>query len=440
MTFDGSHHYAYDPEGRLIQVDPGTTPTATYVYDALGRRVQKVSGGSTVNYVYDLSGGVVAEVTAGVWSRGFVYLNGAAIAQYLGGSTQFFHKDHLGSTRLLTSPNQSLSDNMDFLPFGEQGSGDTGTTHKFTGDERDAETGLDHTLFRKYSSSLGRWTSPDPLYGDVTNPQSLNRYTYVLNNPLAFNDPTGLVCDGANQSWWGSGPLADGTGIFTQDDCTASGGSWGGPGVPPDNGPSNPALSGVCPAQYVSCTFQPNGNVIANSGGGSGYIFYTAPYQDSANGLGYFWAPVVFVGGDSGDGNGSGLSIPTPAEAATKFCEDHGQVASTIRGTNIPITASLSATAGPVNYNTKNEITPVIPAFPWPEWLSFGAGVDVGINVPAGSAPSWSAGLGKNLGISFFSNAKGKTTGVNLNIGLSVGPPVTVSPGSANACGLRAGG
>jgi hypothetical protein len=143
---------------------------------------------------------------------------------------------------------------------------------------------------------------------------------------------------------------------------------------------------------------------------------------------------------NSSGGNTSGPSIPTPAEAATKFCEDHGQIASTIRGTNIPITASLSATAGPVNYNTKNEITPVIPAFPWPEWLSFGAGVDVGINVPAGSAPSWSIGLGKNLGVSFFTNAKGRTTGVNLNIGLSIGPPVTVSPGSANACGLRAGG
>jgi hypothetical protein len=159
--------------------------------------------------------------------------------------------------------------------------------------------------------------------------------------------------------------------------------------------------------------------------------------------IGYLAGPSsdsVSSQGSSGASGSGHHATETPAEAATKFCEDHGQVASTIRGTNIPITASLSATAGPVNYNTKNEITPVIPAFPWPEWLSFGAGVDVGINVPTGSAPSWSIGLGKNLGVSFFTDAQGKTTGVNINIGLSIGPPVTVSPGSANACGLRAGG
>ena len=43
-----------------------------------------------------------------------------------------------------------------------------------------------------YSSGLGRWLSPDPLAGDITNPQSLNRYAYVLNNPCNFLDPFGL--------------------------------------------------------------------------------------------------------------------------------------------------------------------------------------------------------------------------------------------------------
>ena len=50
----------------------------------------------------------------------------------------------------------------------------------------------DHTLFRKYASNLCRWLSPDPLAGDITNPQSLNRYSYVLNNCTNLTDPLGL--------------------------------------------------------------------------------------------------------------------------------------------------------------------------------------------------------------------------------------------------------
>jgi RHS repeat-associated protein len=58
--------------------------------------------------------------------------------------------------------------------------------------ERDAETGNDHAWFRYYEQNLGRWMSPDPLAGDITNPQSLNRYAYALNNPTTLLDPSGL--------------------------------------------------------------------------------------------------------------------------------------------------------------------------------------------------------------------------------------------------------
>jgi RHS repeat-associated protein len=62
----------------------------------------------------------------------------------------------------------------------------------FTGKERDSESGLDNFDFRYNSSSLGRFMSPDPLGGYISNPQSLNRYTYVRNNPLNLVDPFGL--------------------------------------------------------------------------------------------------------------------------------------------------------------------------------------------------------------------------------------------------------
>ena len=75
------------------------------------------------------------------------------------------------------------------------GAGDT-NRRKYGLLERDDVTGLDHTWFRKYESFAGRWTSPDPYRGSMSigNPQTLNRYSYVLNDPVNFIDPTGLDC------------------------------------------------------------------------------------------------------------------------------------------------------------------------------------------------------------------------------------------------------
>lgn len=58
---------------------------------------------------------------------------------------------------------------------------------KFTGKERDAESGLDNFGARYMGSSLGRFMSPDPMGGHPQDPQTLNRYTYVRNNPLIFS-------------------------------------------------------------------------------------------------------------------------------------------------------------------------------------------------------------------------------------------------------------
>ncbi len=159
LTHDASHSYIYDAENRLTQVDGGST--ATYVYDANGRRVRKVVGSTTIDYVYDLGGHVVLDALPnGFWTTGYVYLNGHLVAQYSGastGTTDFVHHDHLGSTRLLTAVNQSVYDSVDYLPFGEQIAGATGTSHKFTGYERDSETGLDYAFARHMGSSLGRF-------------------------------------------------------------------------------------------------------------------------------------------------------------------------------------------------------------------------------------------------------------------------------------------
>jgi RHS repeat-associated protein len=131
-----------------------------------------------------------------------------------GGSTdiRWLVPDHLGTPRIILDQTGSLANvkRHDYLPFGEELSAGTGgrtaamgyvvgdgVRQQFTAQERDAETGLDYFQARHYASIQGRFTAVDPLiasasYGD---PQSWNRYTYGLNNPLKYIDPTGMSTD-----------------------------------------------------------------------------------------------------------------------------------------------------------------------------------------------------------------------------------------------------
>jgi RHS repeat-associated protein len=199
LTFDGSHSYTYDAENRITQVDGGAT--ATYVYDANGQRVRKLAGGVTIDYAYDSEGKVSGEIWTppGYFTVGYIYLNGQLVAEYKDSTTYFVHKDHLGSTRLLTRLDQTVCDSMDYLPFGEQIAGGTCTSHKFTGKERDGtiltETGLDYFGARYYSSQYGRFMGVDPLWvkaDRILDPQRLNLYAYARNNPPKLTDPTGM--------------------------------------------------------------------------------------------------------------------------------------------------------------------------------------------------------------------------------------------------------
>lgn len=91
----------------------------------------------------------------------------------------------------------TLSSNVLFAgrPFGEIHAGSTCSmpvNYRFAGMEFDSETGFYHTWFRAYDPSEGRWLSVDPLPGSPDTPQSLNRYVYVLNDPVNLIDPLGL--------------------------------------------------------------------------------------------------------------------------------------------------------------------------------------------------------------------------------------------------------
>jgi RHS repeat-associated protein len=123
-------------------------------------------------------------------------------------TTHFFIGDHLGSAQMEFAWGGWPVWQGQFAPYGQElqngallptDAPDGSTNHyKFTGKERDAESGLDYFGARYYASSMGRWMSPDwsakeePVpYAKLDNPQSLNLYGYVLNNPLAHADADG---------------------------------------------------------------------------------------------------------------------------------------------------------------------------------------------------------------------------------------------------------
>ena len=197
--------FKYDGDNRLVAFDhpTGTDSDTTYSYDGEGRRVRKVVGGSsgvTTTYVYNVGGQLVAEFGGTAPDRP---------------GTRYLTPDPLGSTRVVTAEDQSVLSRHDYLPFGEeigaglgnrdQASGVSGYTasrtdgpaQKFTGKERDNESGLDYFGARYFSGAGGRFTSADAPFADqgAADPQSWNLYTYTRNSPLKYVDRTGNVLE-----------------------------------------------------------------------------------------------------------------------------------------------------------------------------------------------------------------------------------------------------
>jgi RHS repeat-associated protein len=102
------------------------------------------------------------------------------------------HRNQLGSTSMLTGPAGQEESDFVFFPYGDLWKAGPAYEYHFAGFDFHGGWGWYGTNARPYHWDLGSWLSPDPTGGDVTNPQSLNRYAYVLNNPATLNDPSGL--------------------------------------------------------------------------------------------------------------------------------------------------------------------------------------------------------------------------------------------------------
>ncbi len=132
---------------------------------------------------------------SGLVSVAAVALSVCAPTSALAQTVEYYHLDALGSVRAVTNQAGAVIERHDYLPFGEEvNPPGTSNTRKFTGKERDAETGLDYFGARYYSSRTARFTTIDPVYTwreNLADPQRWNRYAYARNNPLRYVDPDG---------------------------------------------------------------------------------------------------------------------------------------------------------------------------------------------------------------------------------------------------------
>lgn len=114
----------------------------------------------------------------------------------------FYVTDPLGSTVLTVDDAGSVRNRYYQMPFGDPGTAQEGPPlrHRFIGGEVLQETGLYALGARLYDPETGRFLQPDPIIADVTDPQAINAYSYGLNNPLTYSDPSGLAPEGGRRS------------------------------------------------------------------------------------------------------------------------------------------------------------------------------------------------------------------------------------------------
>ncbi len=191
--------YTFDMSGLLVKLVAGTS-TNSYAYDAFGRRVKAVEGSTTTYSVY--GGPNVLYTLSGKTATDYVYASGLLVLRKSGSSVRSYHADHLGNVRLVTywqSSNVQTEYSARYRPFGEVVvlTNKADPKFKFTGEWLDS-SGLYYLRARYYDPTIGRFVSPDPSFGHLSRPQSLNRYAYVANNPLRSIDPSGQD----DVPWW----------------------------------------------------------------------------------------------------------------------------------------------------------------------------------------------------------------------------------------------
>lgn len=189
----------------------GLLVPTTFRYDTDRQRFLESFYVGTIHYVR-FGGGVLFERLQNgslLEYKHYIYAPSGLVALYTQRNAaaptlseiRYFHKDHLGSTSVITDANGSVVERLSYDAWGKRRNADGSnpaspppslTRYGFTGHEHLDEVGLVHMNGRVYNPTLGRFVSPDPGVQYPKYSQSYNRYAYTINNPLSFVDPSGF--------------------------------------------------------------------------------------------------------------------------------------------------------------------------------------------------------------------------------------------------------
>ena len=211
LTSAGTSTFSWGYRNRLTQaVTQGST--TTYAYDDGLNRVSQTVGNTTTIYpnkYYSITsttngGTTYATTTVYVWNGDTLIatidqpmINGAATGT---AATRYIHPDHLGSTNVVSDESGNVVDNLEYYPYGEtrlnQPTYPTNAQRQYIAQFKDGNS-LSYLNARYYSGTQGQFLSEDPLFladpksQDLTDPQSLNSYSYSEDNPINKSDPSG---------------------------------------------------------------------------------------------------------------------------------------------------------------------------------------------------------------------------------------------------------
>lgn len=199
MTSNSTSNYTWNTRNQLTGITGGAT--ASFLYDALGRRESKTISSTSTNFLYD---GLNLEQELNGTTPTVNYLTGAGIDETLSrtgsSGTQSYLTDNLGSTLALTNSSGAISTSYSYEPYGNTTASGTSSTNalQYTGRENDGD-GLYYYRARYYSPVYSRFISEDPV-GYLG---GINKYAYTLGNPVNFGDATGLLT-GCEINWLNS--------------------------------------------------------------------------------------------------------------------------------------------------------------------------------------------------------------------------------------------
>ena len=196
VTMDGTNAYSYDVNGNLIQViSSGSAGGSTSLeYDGEDRLIAMGQTRLTINPLPGLSQVLVSRsgsaVTRYVWGVGLIY-------EETPNGIRVHHYDHRGSTVAMSDASGVVVDRISYGPYGEIGdtTGQTGSLFGFHAlfGVISSPDGLLHMRYRWYNPELKQFLSPDPVFGDIGEPSTMNMYSFAGNNPVSRVDPSGQI-------------------------------------------------------------------------------------------------------------------------------------------------------------------------------------------------------------------------------------------------------